>query len=237
VRRETSRQGAGRRHGQASGRVRRSSDAETRRLPGRPSGASGDKTRARIIANAVEVFARDGLAGASVRDIARRARIRVSTLYHYFPSKESLYEEVQDRVQAQIRELTLSVLSRSTDLGEAAREVIGRLFDFFLAHRAYVRLAYRVGLEGGPWLESERRIADRWIGLTEGMLGPAAARGDVRPVDPILFVLTVEALLQWHVVNDAVYRQLLGQGLSDPEVRRRVREHVIEVCLRALGLS
>ena len=52
---------------------------------------------------AVATFARQGLAGTSVRDIARLARIRVSSLYHYFPSKEALYGEVQERVHSQVR--------------------------------------------------------------------------------------------------------------------------------------
>ena len=60
------------------------------RRPGRPAGASGDRTRERVLVAAVETFARTGLAGTSVRDIAKRARIRVSTLYHYFESKEAL---------------------------------------------------------------------------------------------------------------------------------------------------
>ena len=62
------------------------------RRPGRPVGASGDRTRERVLAAAVATFARQGLAGTSVRDIARQARIRVSTLYHYFRSKEALYQ-------------------------------------------------------------------------------------------------------------------------------------------------
>ena len=79
------------------------------RRPGRPAGASGDRTRERVLVAAVETFARTGLAGTSVRDIAKRARIRVSTLYHYYPSKEALYHAVQERVHEQVRELVLRV--------------------------------------------------------------------------------------------------------------------------------
>jgi hypothetical protein len=38
-------------------------------------------------------------------------------------------------------------------------------------------------------------------------------------------------------VNDGLYRQLLGHGLDDPELAARVREHIIAVALRTLGLE
>ena len=72
---------------------------------------------------AVAIFARQGLAGTSVRDIARLARIRVSSLYHYFPSKEALYGEVQGRVHSQVRELVVSALGQGLDDPDVARRV------------------------------------------------------------------------------------------------------------------
>src|SRR5262249_58647374 len=108
------------------------------RRPGRAAGGSGDRTRQRILAAAVETFARTGLAGTSVRDIAKQARIRVSTLYHYFPSKEALYHAVQERVHGQVRELVVAALGRGRDFRETAATAIAELFDFFLRNRAYV---------------------------------------------------------------------------------------------------
>jgi AcrR family transcriptional regulator len=207
------------------------------RRPGRPAGASGDRTRQRILVAAVETFARTGLAGTSVRDIARQARIRVSTLYHYYPSKEALYHAVQERVHGQVRELVVTTLGRGRDFRDTAATAIGELFDFFLRNRAYVRLGYRTALEGRPGTLADDRIAERWLGLLEGTLGPSQARGEVRDVDPVLLMLTIDALVHWHIIADAFYQRMLGKGLDDPELARRVREHVTEVALRTLGLE
>jgi AcrR family transcriptional regulator len=207
------------------------------RRPGRPAGATGDRTRERVLGAAAETFARRGLAGTSVRDIAKQARIRVSTLYHYFPSKEALYEEVQQRVHAQVREIVVQALGESGDLRTTTRKALGDLFDLFLENRAYVQLGCRTILESPPRAASDARIADRWLGLTEGQLKPAELRGQVKNIDPVLFMVTVDALVHWHIVNDGVYRRLLGKGLDDPAVAARVREHVIQVALRTLGLD
>ena len=207
-----------------------------RRRPGRPTGSTGDQTRARVLAAAVETFAQQGLAGTSMRDVSRRARIRVSSLYHYFPSKEALFEAVQERAQTQIRDIMLTVVGQGSDMREMAREAIGRLFDFFLKNRAYAQLSYRACLEGSG-LGSDQHVLERWLGFLEGTLHPAERRGEVKDVDPALFMATVDALVHWHVVNDAFYRRLLGRGLDDPETASRAREHVISVALRTLGLE
>ena len=220
---------------QSLGRV--SAAPRRTRRPGRPAGASGDRTRERVLVAAVETFARTGLAGTSVRDIARRARIRVSTLYHYYPSKEALYHAVQERVHAQVRDLVLTTLGRGRDFKTTTATAIRELFDFFLHNPAYVRLGYRTALEGRPGTLADDRIAERWLGLLEGTLGPPQVRGEVKAVDPVLLMLTIDALVHWHIIADGLYRRMLGKGLDDAELAHRVREHVTAVALRTLGLD
>lgn len=208
---------------------------ESVRGPGRPPGGSGDRTRERILEAAIETFAEKGLSGSSVRDIARHARLRVSSLYHYFPSKEALYREVQERWIEDIRNLVMSILSRGLDLRESSREMIGQLFDYFLAHRSFARLSCRMNLEG---MDMHDAVQDsRWLGLAEGFLRPAEIKGAVKEIDPILFMISIDGLAHWHVVNDRIYRSLMGKGLDDPEIARRTRAHLIQMALRALGLE
>ena len=207
------------------------------RRPGRPAGANGDRTRERVLTAAVETFARTGLAGTSVRDIAKQARIRVSTLYHYFPSKEALYHAVQERVHGQVRELVVAALGRGRDFRETAATAIAELFDFFLHNRAYVQLGLRTALEGRPGTLADERITERWLGFLEGTLRPPQVRGEVRDIDPVLLMLTVDALVHWHIVADGLFKRLLGKSLDDATFARRVREHVTEVAMRTLGLG
>lgn len=190
-----------------------------------------------MLAAAVEVFARHGLAGASVRDIARQARIRVSSLYHHFPSKEALYQAVQSRVDDELRGMMVAVMARSPDLSTMTREAIGGIFDFFLANRAYARLNYRRGLDGTASFEAETRMSDRWLGMADASMKPAQVRGQIKGVDTALFMISMQALVHWHMVNDDLYRRILGKGLDDPATARRAREHIIQIALRTLGLE
>ena len=53
-------------------------------------------TRARILDAALDLFARHGFAGTSVRQLARAVGLRESSLYNHFASKEAIYHALID---------------------------------------------------------------------------------------------------------------------------------------------
>jgi AcrR family transcriptional regulator len=212
-------------------------DAAAVRRPGRPAGHTGDETRARIVRAALDCFAERGLAGSSVRDIARAASIRVSTLYHYFPSKDALYREVQERVNEELHAIAVEEMGRGLALAELTRRVVGRTFDYFLENRACLQLWCRAAVQPTPADQDSRERRAHWLAFIEGTLGPARARGDVEDVDPVHLMVTIDALIHWHVLSEPIYRDVLGRGFEDPGLVAGTREHVIAVALRTLGLA
>jgi AcrR family transcriptional regulator len=207
------------------------------RRPGRPAGHTGDETRARIVQAALESFAERGLAGSSVRDIAAGASIRVSTLYHYFPSKDALYREVQERVHEELHAIAVEEMGRGLAIADLTRAIVGRTFDYFLENRACLQLWCRAAVEPTPPDQDSRERRAHWLAFIEGTLGPARARGDVKAIDPAHLMVTIDALVHWHVVSEPIYRDLLGRGFEDPDVVAKTRDHVIGVALRTLGLD
>lgn len=63
----------------------------------RPAGTKGERTRARILDAASELFARSGFNAVSLRQIAARAGITHAGLLHHFPGKDALLLEVLGR--------------------------------------------------------------------------------------------------------------------------------------------
>ena len=65
-----------------------------RREPGRRGAESArrDETRGRILAVAMDAFARDGFDRTSVRSIARRCGLSDAAVFYYFPTKRHLLE-------------------------------------------------------------------------------------------------------------------------------------------------
>ena len=75
----------------------------TRRL-GRPPASSGAQTEARIIDAARRCFADLGYAATTNREIADDAGITTGAIYHYFESKQALFERVFTQVEELVSE-------------------------------------------------------------------------------------------------------------------------------------
>ena len=101
-----------------------------------------DATRARLLLAARDEFAAVGIAGARVDRIAAAAASNKAQIYHYFGSKDGLFDAVFDAMVAEtLDEVTID----AADLAEYA----GRLHDSY-AHRPWVqRLATWYRLERG----------------------------------------------------------------------------------------
>jgi AcrR family transcriptional regulator len=69
---------------------------------------SPERTRERILAAALEEFSSRGFSGARVDAIARRGRINKRMLYHYFGSKQGLFQAVLARKMMEKAPLALS---------------------------------------------------------------------------------------------------------------------------------
>jgi AcrR family transcriptional regulator len=93
-----------------------------------------EATRQRLLDAAEEEFAARGIAGARVDRIADAAQSNKAQIYHYFGSKDALFDAVFDRiVEATLRETPID----PTNLPEYA----GRLFDRYRRHPEVQRLA------------------------------------------------------------------------------------------------
>jgi AcrR family transcriptional regulator len=87
---------------------------------GRPTGANGAQTRARIITSAMRCVAEMGYSQATIREIARAADMTSGSLYHYFPNKSEL-------LKATVREIDEIALPRLRAAAARADDVIDRL--------------------------------------------------------------------------------------------------------------
>jgi len=101
-----------------------------------------DEVRARILDAALEVFAADGFAGATMASIAERAELGTASLYRYYASKDDLFAAVVTPTLARRFEVLLdrrvSALARGTLGGESADDLGGEMLQFWLENRLAV---------------------------------------------------------------------------------------------------
>jgi AcrR family transcriptional regulator len=190
-------------------------------------------TRERLLTAAANLFAERGYGLTSMRDIARATRVRVASLYHHFKSKEDLYHEVLDREQTKLRELINSALAEENEFPKQIERMVTIAFDYHRKNPSLAKLGMRALLGDGL----TRPYDSRWLGMMEALLRPRAAKGEIKPIDPALFLITAGAIIQHHVVSNGTVRDLVGRSLSADEIETKTREHVTQVILRSLGLD
>jgi AcrR family transcriptional regulator len=115
----------------------------------------GKKSRADILAAALDVFSELGPDGATLRLVARRAGVNIATLMYYFPSKESLFAEVVGLmeggelhiVEVWRDSLTDSRLSQIDSLKEALTELGTMIIDRVIRDPSRFRLGVYSALD------------------------------------------------------------------------------------------
>lgn len=99
----------------------------------RRQAVSGHK-RELILDAARQVFAEEGLAGASLRAVAIRAGYTPAALYFHFDSKESIYEELLKASLASLGSAVDQAVAHTKNSQQKLRAAAMSFFDFYAEH-------------------------------------------------------------------------------------------------------
>jgi AcrR family transcriptional regulator len=188
------------------------------------------RTQNRILDKAEYLFARLGIGGVSLREIAKAAGVHHRTIQHHYGAKEQLYQTVLCRWDHRVQELLLAAIGEHSNLESAVEVVLDQLFDFMLEKRDWVALTARAAASAGQPGESPgrmRRKQDSWIRFMDEALRDHKVAGP--DLDLGLLMITVEGVLNNHILAQRHYQDLYGTDLDDPELRARTKEHVKKV--------
>lgn len=87
-----------------------------------------DSKRRHILQVAAAVFAREGIARASMNEVARACGISKATIYHYYPSKDDLLFDILDSYLSELRDricgLELATLAPPDRLRRVTQDVL-----------------------------------------------------------------------------------------------------------------
>jgi AcrR family transcriptional regulator len=183
--------------------------AETTAVPERatprPRTRDADATKARILEAAKQEFARLGLGGARVDEIAEKARANKRMIYHYFGSKEELFTVVLEDAYLDIRsaeqDLKLSHLSPR----DALVKLVTFTWTYYLENPEFIRLVNSENLHGGRHLQGSERIrvvSRRFTQMVRDILDRGEATGDFRSgIDPVQLNITIAAIGYYYLTN------------------------------------
>jgi AcrR family transcriptional regulator len=165
----------------------------TRAQLGRPVGASGEETRRRIVVATMRCVAKVGYSRATIREIARTAKVTSASLYNYFPNKSELIKAaIAARTEVALPRLRQAARGPGgvIDRIEAVLDESGRLM------REYPDLAafeWAIRAEGAVALDS--RVAgsagfQAFREIIEGIVEEDYPRGTVEAIYSLIYGLT-----------------------------------------------
>jgi len=124
--------------------------------------------RERIAAAAFELVDRVGVESFSLRTLAGELRVEPMSLYHWFPSKAHLLEELMERILAEME------VPRDGTLGERLSDACRSFRTAIVAHPGFASYALRHRFNSQRGLE----VLERFLAMFhEAGCGPEAAAG------------------------------------------------------------
>lgn len=164
-----------------------------------------ERTRARILRAATDLFTNVGPSAASLDDISRKAGVARGLIYHYFKTKEQLFEQVLARPLAELLEQHLSFLeARRLDV-EGVCQGTEAFFRFLGRHPELVRLigwttAMRKLAGDFAQLEITRALFARMVRRIEDAKAEGLLRKDLDARH--LLVTILDLSVAWHLGRD-----------------------------------
>jgi TetR/AcrR family transcriptional regulator len=198
-----------------------------------------DDTPERLLRAAELEFATQGLSGARVDVIARRANINKQLIYYHFGDKDSLYQAVLERAYAKIRASERDLSLAGDDPATAMRKLVGFTFDYCAENREFVRLLVNENILEGKFIrrsEAIRQSSSPLLKLLHDTVRRGVASGIFRrDTDAVQLYITIAGLCFFYISNIYTLSVFLERELDRPSALRERRQHAIDVVLGYLG--
>ncbi len=190
------------------------------------------RNEARILKAAVELFARKGLDGTRIAEIAEASELPKANVYYYFETKEAIYATLIERL-LQGWDKALEHIRADREPGEAIADYIAAKLDYSRLHATESRFFANEILRGGGFLtRSHRRhiqdVTRARVEVLEGWIRD----GKMRPVDPHHFFIALWASTQFYADFGEVAAMALGRATLRPADFRAAEETIVDAILR-----
>ncbi|NMR19122.1 TetR/AcrR family transcriptional regulator [Cellulomonas fimi] len=146
-----------------------------------PRTARGNRTRARLVESAEQVFADVGYHDASIVKITEHAGVGLGTFYLYFDGKLEIFDEVVEDLNRRVRHAMAEATEAAPNRIEAERAGFRAFFRFTAEHPALYRIVRQAEfVSPAAFRMHYTRIVEGYI---EGLTA-ARASGEIGDVDP-----------------------------------------------------
>lgn len=185
-----------------------------------------EKRLASILKAASKVIAKDGYEGASVREVAAKAKIGLSGIYYYFKSKDELLYALQHHAFSTLTDNLRERLQKAASPEDKLKAVIDNHFEYFSSNMDNLKVCvHEIESLSGKYYKSVLEVRQEYFRLVRGAVAEVA---ESRNYGTNLAALALFGSLNW------VYMWYDPQ--KNPDVNR-VSDQFLKVFLNGIKAS
>ena len=198
-----------------------------------------EKSRANILQAARTEFARSGLGGARVDQIAKMAGINKRMLYHYFGNKDDLFCAVLEANYAHKRDSEKALELEQAEPVEAIRKLIALTWDYYLKHPEFLTLLNSANLHQAKHLKKSteiRKMHTPFVSMIKSVLDRGVSQKVFKKnVDPAQLYISIAGLSYFYLSNQYTLSAIFGRNLLAPAARKERLAHMTDAVLSYLA--
>jgi AcrR family transcriptional regulator len=199
-----------------------------------------EETKRRLLAAAKQEFARHGLGGARVDVIAERAKANKRMLYHYFGSKDDLFQVVLENAYLDIRHAEQKLQLDNLEPRKALETLVRFTWNYYLKNPEFITLVNSENLHRAKHLKKSEIIKiynRRFVAMVSDILERGVKANCFRPnVDPVQLNITIAAIGYYYITNRYTGSIVFERDLMDSAALEERLKFNVETVLRIVCL-
>ena len=193
-------------------------------------------TRARIMEAAKTQFAKHGLDGARVDEIAAKADVNKRMIYHYFGSKEALFREVLEAAYLDIRAAEQALELDHLPPEQALETLVRFTWEYYLANPEFITLVNSENLHRARHLKTSEKVklvSRAFVEMVQRLLDRGVEEGVFRAgVDPVQLNITIAAIGYYYLTNRFTGSIVFERDMMAPDALERRLTFNIDTIIR-----
>jgi AcrR family transcriptional regulator len=197
-------------------------------------------TEKKILTAASKIFLDKGKDGARMQEIADQAGINKALLHYYFRSKERLFQEVFKNEVMTLLNNILDAISETEDFRDFLTQFVRAYLQNITPRRALMRFVFwevdktKENLARYFWQTfSDHGFTDNPLVLR---VNRAVAEKQIRPVDPVHFVLSMLGVCVFPFMAAPIIGNILRKEIdvSDPDFQATREQEIVTLLWNGL---
>jgi AcrR family transcriptional regulator len=196
-------------------------------------------TYERLLRCALSEFGQKGFEGARLENVARAANVTKQLLYHYFKTKDQLYELVLDRLSEEMLDLVDDERYDTLPPADALGLLVERIINAFSQRSYLTSLDLDQGLLHGRHIHRRSTYLPTVQRFVSDRLAPVLRRGQSsgefgRTMDPLTFYWMVMSLTTVVFKNRWEMSETMATDFSSNEALKKWEGEVTQFIVAAL---